>query len=188
MPTGGCRDASSQEVAALDASVQAIEQKLRDIQRFINQEKQAVVKARALISACTLQHNQLQYISSHLPAHLPQADSSKSQSTTQLPTENASINAAADSHADADENAEISNVQLQPAVAKQAAAEKKKRPRAPRRYALASSSCDHSNVNCKALFSMRRVGVKCLLILDVQSEACCLQDSTKEQKCRTCSS
>ena len=137
MSTGGSRDIGSQELAALDVSVQTAEEKLRDIQGFITQERQAVVKARALIRACAVQRDQLHYISSHLPAHLPQAESAKAQ-TAQPPSENASTKLPSDVTADADENTNTSNIQ--PAPIKQAAGEKKRRPRAPRRYALAHLS------------------------------------------------
>ncbi|DBA84982.1 TPA: hypothetical protein ACH3X2_005721 [Trebouxia sp. C0005] len=131
----GSKDISSRELAALDTSVQAIEQKLRDIQHFIGQEKQAITKARALTKACALQQDQLEYIGTHLPARLPEANSvsinaqpqpvaGTSTSSKELPTE----------ELETDENADTANVEAQPAAAKQTAGDKKKRAKAPRRY------------------------------------------------------
>ncbi len=130
----GSKDISSQELAALDTSVQAIEQKLRDIQHFIGQEKQAITKARALIKASALQQDQLEYISTHLPTRLPEANSvsidaqpqpaaGTSTSGKELPTE----------ELETDENTDTANAEAQPAAAKQTAGDKKKRAKAPRR-------------------------------------------------------
>ena len=135
----GSRDINSQELAALDTSVQAIEQKLRDIQHFIGREKQAITKARALIKACALQQDQLEYISTHLPTRLPEANSVSitaqpqpaagiSTSSKELPTE----------ELDKDENADTTNVEAQPAAARQTAGDKKKRAKAPRRSVSAA--------------------------------------------------
>ena len=119
--------------------MQAIEQKLRDIQHFIGQEKQAITKARALTKACALQQDQLEYIGTHLPARLPEANSvsinaqpqpvaGTSTSSKELPTE----------ELETDENADTANVEAQPAAAKQTAGDKKKRAKAPRRSVSAA--------------------------------------------------
>lgn len=125
------KDINSQELAALDASVQAIEQKLREIQQFISQEKQAITKARALISACFLQQDQLQYISSHLPARLPEANpatqAAQPTASTSLPSKDLP---GEDLYTD--ENTDAFNVEAQPVAAKHAG-DKKKRSKAPRR-------------------------------------------------------
>ena len=131
---------NSQELAALDTSVQAIEQKLRDIQNFIAREKQAITKARALIKASALQQDQLEYISTHLPTRLPEANSvslnaqpqpaaGTSKSGKESPTE----------ELDTDENADTANVEAQPAAAKPTAGDKKKRAKAPRRSVSAAT-------------------------------------------------
>ena len=127
------KDINTQELAALDASVQAIEQKLREIQQFIQQEKQAVTKARALISACSLQRDQLQYISTHLPARLPEASCVSNQVARQVSGPLAPSKEYVGEEANTDENSDTTNVETQPAAAKQAATDKRKRPRAPRR-------------------------------------------------------
>ena len=133
--TYGSADAShvnSQDIVALDSSVQAIELKLREIQRFIGQEKQAINKAKNLISACSKQRDQLQYLSTHLPIRLPEAVANKAKPSQQT----AGISAPArdisgDEVFDADENLDNANVEPQPT---RQADGKKKRPKAPRRY------------------------------------------------------
>ncbi|DBA94524.1 hypothetical protein WJX77_000633 [Trebouxia sp. C0004] len=131
----GSKDINSQELAALDTSVQAIEQKLRDIQHFIGREKEAITKARALIKACAMQQDQLKYINTHLPTRLPAANSvstdtqpqpaaGTSTSSKELPAE----------ELDMDQNADTTNVDAQPAAARQTAGDKKRRAKAPRRY------------------------------------------------------
>ncbi len=141
------KDINSQELAALDTSMQAIEQKLRDIQHFIGREKQAITKARALISACALQQDQLEYISTHLPTRLPEANSvsihaqpqpaaGTSTSSKELPTE----------ELDTDENADTANAEAQPAAAKQTAGDKKKRAKAPRRFGSAAMGHCQSHI------------------------------------------
>ena len=115
--------------------MQAIEQKLRDIQRFISQEKQAVVKAKALISACSLQREQLQYISTHLPARLPEAAHSKPQAAQQTAQDSAAAHSEPEAISEGAENTNSSNVD-QSAAVKQAAGDKKKRPKAPRRFTV----------------------------------------------------
>ncbi len=114
--------------------MQAIEQKLRDIQHFIGREKQAITKARALMKACALQQGQLEYISTHLPTRLPEANSvsinaqpqhvaGTSTSSKELPIE----------ELETDENTDTANAEAQPAASKQTAGDKKKRAKAPRR-------------------------------------------------------
>lgn len=127
------KDINSQDLVALDSSVQAVELKLREIQRFVNQEKQAVDKAKVLISACSKQRDQLQYLSTHLPTRLPEAVAVQSRPQQQA----AGVPAPAketsgDEVSDSDENRDTANQEPQPT--RQAANDKKKRLKAPRRY------------------------------------------------------
>lgn len=140
--------------------MQAIEQKLRDIQNFIGREKQAITKARALIKACALQQDQLEYISTHLPTRLPEANSvsinaqpqpvaGTSTSSKELPIE----------ELETDENTDTANAEAQPAAAKQTAGDKKKRAKAPRRYVsdtvslIFAAACLHLTVSIPTNFS-----------------------------------
>lgn len=112
--------------------MQAVELKLREIQRFVNQEKQAVDKAKVLISACSKQRDQLQYLSTHLPTRLPEAVAVQSRPQQQA----AGVPAPAketsgDEVSDSDENRDTANQEPQPT--RQAANDKKKRLKAPRR-------------------------------------------------------
>ena len=112
--------------------MQAIELKLREIQRFVHQEKQAVDKARVLISACSKQRDQLHYLSTHLPTRLPEAVTVRPK----LPQQTAGAQAPAketsgDEVSESDENLDTANVEPQPT--RPAANDKKKRPKAPRR-------------------------------------------------------
>ena len=115
--------------------MQAIELKLREIQRFIGQEKQAIDKAKTLISACSKQTDQLQYISTHLPTRLPEAVATKSKPQQQTAGTSAPAKeVSGDEASDPDENLDTANLEPQPT--RQAANEKKKRPKAPRRCLL----------------------------------------------------
>ena len=126
------KDVNSQDVVALDSSVQAIELKLKEVQRFIGQEKQAINKAKNLISACSKQRDQLQYLSTHLPARLPTAVANKTKPSQQTASTSASArDVSGDEVSDADENLDIANVEPQPT---RQANDKKKRSKAPRRY------------------------------------------------------
>lgn len=128
------KDMNSQDIVALDSSVQAIELKLRDIQRFIGQEKQAINKAKNLISACSKQRDQLQYLSTHLPVRLPTAAANKCKPSQQTAGTSAPArDMSGDEVSEADENLDSANVEPQPT---RQANHKKKRPKAPRRYSL----------------------------------------------------
>ena len=119
-------------MVALDSSVQAIELKLKEIQRFIGQEKQAINKAKNLICACSKQRDQLQYLSTHLPARLPEAVTNKYKPSQQTASTSAlARDVSGDEVSDADENLDIANVEPQPT---RQANDKKKRSKAPRRY------------------------------------------------------
>ena len=134
---GGASDLNSSELAQLDSSIQVAELRLRDIQRFISQEKQAISQAKVLITACSAQADQLQYIESHLPARLPEASALSSQQSS-----GASASAedrSADNVLDTDENIDSTNLETQPVPAKQLAGDKKKRAKAPRRYFAAQN-------------------------------------------------
>lgn len=134
------KDLNSQELAALDVSVQAIEQKLREIQQFITREKQAIAKARAVISACTVQQDQLQYISTHLPTRLPQATVVSSHTAQPIVSTSFLGNESSTEERDTDENNDAGNMEAQPATTAQAAGDKKKRARAPRRSVASAVS------------------------------------------------
>lgn len=117
--------------------MQAIEIKLREIQRFVSQEKQAVNKAKALISACSLQREQLQYLNTHLPTRLPKASAVNSHAQ-QAATSSAVLKDASVSEiCDTDENIDTANLEPQSIQTRHAAGDKKKRLKAPRRYAPA---------------------------------------------------
>lgn len=111
--------------------MQAIELKFKEIQRFIGQEKQSMNKAKTLISACSKQRDQLQYISTHLPTRLPEAVTSKPLQQT-AGTSAPARDSTGEEVSDADENMDTANVDPQPTA--RAANDKKKRPKAPRRF------------------------------------------------------
>lgn len=111
--------------------MQAIELKLQEIQRFIGQEKQAINKAKNLISACSKQRDQLQYLNAHLPTRLPEAVANKCKSSQQTAGTSAPArDVSGDEVSVADENLDNANVEPQPT---RQANDKKKRPKAPRR-------------------------------------------------------
>lgn len=118
------------DLAALDASVQAAEQHLKQIQAFIQQEKQVIVKAQAVHAACSVQLEQLQYISSNLPARLP-APSQELAAQQVTASQPAAVQQHAEQNDDQDENCNAAN--QQPAKPKPPALDKKKKARAPRR-------------------------------------------------------
>ena len=119
-----------QELIVLDAHVQAAEQQLRQVQAFIQQEKDAIVRAQAVHAACSLQYEQLQYISSHLPARLPEVSQHPAAQRLTVP-QPAAVQQHTEQDHDQDENCDAAN--QQPAVAKTLVADKKKKARAPRR-------------------------------------------------------
>lgn len=88
-------------------------------------------KAKTLISACSKQRDQLQYISTHLPARLPEAVTSRPLQQT-AGTSAPAKDSLGDEVSDADENLDSANVEPQPTS--KAANDKKKRPKAPRRF------------------------------------------------------
>ena len=140
-----------QELAALDSSVQAVELKLREVQRYIHQEKQAVDKATALISARSVQRDQLQYISTHLPTRLPQA--AGSQATQHTAGLSALIKeTSGDELSDTDENLDSANMEPQPAPTRPAD-DRKKRAKAPRRCScnvtFIKNHCNTISSTCK---------------------------------------
>lgn len=120
--------------------MQAIELKFKEIQRFIGQEKQSMNKAKTLISACSQQRDKLQYISTHLPTRLPEAITSRPLQQAAGTSAPAKDNTG-DEVSDADENLDSANVEPQPAS--KAANDKKKRPKAPRRF-----SAVYHNLSC----------------------------------------
>ena len=91
----------AQDLEAIEATVRALELKLRDIKNYVKKEKDAIPKALAVIQACELQRRHLQHISANLPNYLPSVQSpatSASPTTSAVPAEprnNGSSNEAA---------------------------------------------------------------------------------------------
>lgn len=126
-----------QDVIALDATVQAAEQQLKQIQACIQQEKQAMVKAQAVRAACAMQLQQLQHLSSNLPARLPEPSQPAvaQQVTLQQPAAEQQLM----EDDDQDENCKAAS--QQPLVTKTFTMDKKKKARAPRRWHCRASNC-----------------------------------------------
>lgn len=61
----------AQDVEAIEATVRALEHKLRDIKLYVAREAAAIPQVEAVVAACKLQQQHLQHIAGHLPAYLP---------------------------------------------------------------------------------------------------------------------
>lgn len=59
----------------IEATVRALELKLRDIRSYVKKEKDAIPKALAVVEAFKLQRRHLEHISAHLPTYLPSIQS-----------------------------------------------------------------------------------------------------------------
>lgn len=123
-------DGQLQDLVALDASVQAAEQHLKQIQAFIQQERQAMLGVQAVHAACASQLDHLQYISSNLPARLP-APSQEPAAQQVTASHPAAVQQHAEQEHEQDENSNAAN--QQPATVKPQGADKKKKAPAPRR-------------------------------------------------------
>lgn len=112
-PCPPCADTTRQlyahDLEAVDATLRALELKLRDIRAFVKREKEAIPQAEAAVAACQLQRAHLQHISNHLPAFLPSLDSPApsgaagggSKAAAALDKENAAREAAGNAPPDA---------------------------------------------------------------------------------------
>ena len=61
----------AQDVEAIEATVRALEHKLRDIRAYVAREAATIPQVEAVVAACQLQRQHLQHIAGHLPAYLP---------------------------------------------------------------------------------------------------------------------
>lgn len=111
---------------SLEATLQASEQQMRELQTFLQQERQALARAKALNAACARQAEQLQYISANLPARLPESRSAQPSSAAPAPPQEAQH----DQDQGENENQDSTNQPL--ANAKQPAVDKKRKSKAPR--------------------------------------------------------
>eukprot|EP00887_Chlorella_sp_A99_P000775 scaffold5.g775.t1 len=69
------RQLYAQDLEAIEATVRALELKLRDIRAFVKREKEAIPQVEAVVEACQLQRAHLQHIAGHLPTYLPSLES-----------------------------------------------------------------------------------------------------------------
>ena len=60
-----------QDVVAIEATVRALEHKLRDIKAYVQREAAAIPQVEAVVAACQLQQQHLAHIAGHLPTYLP---------------------------------------------------------------------------------------------------------------------
>ena len=60
-----------QDVVAIEATVLALEHKLRDIKAYVQREAAAIPQVEAVVAACQLQQQHLTHIAGHLPTYLP---------------------------------------------------------------------------------------------------------------------
>ncbi|KAL4434153.1 hypothetical protein ABPG75_000594 [Micractinium tetrahymenae] len=67
----GTRALYAQDVEAIEATVRALEHKLRDIRAYVAREAATIPQVEAVVAACQLQRQHLQHIAGHLPAYLP---------------------------------------------------------------------------------------------------------------------
>ncbi|KAL4430159.1 hypothetical protein ABPG77_004941 [Micractinium sp. CCAP 211/92] len=67
----GTRALYGQDVEAIEATVLALEHKLRDIRTYVAREAATIPQVEAVVAACQLQRQHLQHIAGHLPAYLP---------------------------------------------------------------------------------------------------------------------
>lgn len=108
------------DLSELEASVQALEDSLQQIQTAVACERAQLPKARALAEAFRQQTEELQFMAEHLPPHLPAATAAPAHPAAQPDKENERPQPAVQPPA-------------QPGSAPAAAA-KRARPPAPRRY------------------------------------------------------
>ncbi|KAG7667789.1 hypothetical protein Ndes2526B_g01813 [Nannochloris sp. 'desiccata'] len=74
------KDLYSQDLETIEATVRALEIKLRDIRSYVKKEKDAIPKALAVVEACKLQRQHLEHIAGNLPTYLPSLQSPTSSS------------------------------------------------------------------------------------------------------------
>jgi hypothetical protein len=67
----GTKELYAQDLEAIEATVRALEGKLRDIKAYVKKEKDAIPKALAVVEAAKLQRRHLDHIAAHLPTYLP---------------------------------------------------------------------------------------------------------------------
>ncbi|EFN57576.1 hypothetical protein CHLNCDRAFT_143235 [Chlorella variabilis] len=65
------RQLHTQDVEAIEATVRALEHKLRDIKAYVAREAAAIPQVEAVVAACQLQQHHLHHIAGHLPTYLP---------------------------------------------------------------------------------------------------------------------
>jgi hypothetical protein len=75
------KDLYSQELETIEATVRALEIKLRDIKSYVKKEKDAIPKALAIVEACKMQRQHLEHISGNLPTYLPSLQSPTTSSS-----------------------------------------------------------------------------------------------------------
>ncbi|BDA42366.1 Spindle and kinetochore-associated protein 1 homolog [Coccomyxa sp. Obi] len=126
-------DLFRQDVTDLEDTVRSLEQNLRKIQSYIAQERQALPKVEAVVEACSAQHEQLMFMSHHLPAFLPGGSTAPAVTSSVAPI-HASPPDESDHPAANDENVP-SNPRSRPNSADMPG-EKKKRAPAPRRFVM----------------------------------------------------
>lgn len=111
----------AQDLEAIEATVRALEHKLRDIKAYVQREAAAIPQVEAVVAACQLQQQHLQHIAGHLPAYLP------SLRSPEMPA------AGGSSTAGVKENSRAAPNQAAAAPAAAGGGAKKRVP-APRRY------------------------------------------------------
>ena len=118
----------AQDVEAIEATVRALEHKLRDIKAYVQREAAAIPQVEAVVAACQLQQQHLQHIAGHLPAYLPSLRSPE--------TATAALAAAGGGGGSVKENSRAGHNQAAAgADAGGGGGGTKKRPPAPRRWA-----------------------------------------------------
>lgn len=65
----------------IEATVRALEIKLRDIKSYVKKEKDAIPKALAVVKACKMQRQHLEHIAGNLPTYLPSLQSPTTSSS-----------------------------------------------------------------------------------------------------------
>ncbi len=70
-PADTTRQLHTQDVEAIEATVRALEHKLRDIKAYVAREAAAIPQVEAVVAACQLQQHHLHHIAGHLPTYLP---------------------------------------------------------------------------------------------------------------------
>ena len=71
LPADSTRALYAQDVEAIEATVRALEHKLRDIKAYVQREAAAIPQVEAVVAACQLQRQHLTHIAGHLPTYLP---------------------------------------------------------------------------------------------------------------------